>query len=77
MENLRRYISANVLIDPLLLLSKTNMPLYTGIAIRCSSIRTIQTDTWDTDNFILLADEDGNVLMEEADSLIFYEEVTA
>lgn len=76
LENLRKYISANVLIEPLLLLSKINMSLYTGAAFRSSSVRKLQTDTFDTDNIVMLADEDGNVLMEEADSLIFFEEVT-
>lgn len=76
LENLRKYISANVLIDPLLLLSKINMPLYTGAAFRSSSVQKLQTDDWNTDDIVLLADEDGNVLMEEADSIIFFEEVT-
>lgn len=76
LENLRKYISANVLIDPLLLLSKINMPLYTGAAFRSSSVQNLQTDDWNTDDIVLLADEDGNVLMEEADSMIFFEEET-
>lgn len=76
LENLRKYISANVLIEPLLLLSKINLPLYTGAAFRSSSVQKLQTDDWNTDDIIMLADENGNVLMEEADSLIFFEEET-
>ena len=75
LEDMRRYISANVLIDPLILLTKINVAHYTGAAFRHSVRQTLQTDAWDMDNINLLADENGVVLMEEAGSKILYEEV--
>ena len=65
-----------MLIDPLILLSKIRLPHYTGTAFRHSASQMFQTPEWNTDNINLLADENNNVLIEEADSLIFYEEVT-
>lgn len=76
LESMRRYIAANVLIDPLILLSKIKAPLYTGAAFRRSVVQTIKTAEWDMENINLLADENNKVLMEEAGNLIFYEEVT-
>lgn len=76
LDDMRRYVSANVLIDPLILLSKVKAPHYTGSAFRHSIKQTIQTDAWDTDNVNMLADENDVVLMEEAESKILYEEVS-
>ena len=75
LKSLRRYAPENMLIDPLILLSKVNAPFYTGIAFRRAVIQAAQTEAWDMDGINLLTDENNNVLMEEADSLIFYEEV--
>lgn len=76
LDDMRRYISANVLIDPLILLSKINMPHYTGAAFRHSIKQTLTTEAWNLDNINLLADETGKVLMEEAENKVFFEEVT-
>lgn len=75
LEDMRRYISANVLIDPLILLTKIDMTHYVGAAFRHSVCQTMQTPAWDMDNINLLTDENGIVLMEEAGSKILYEEV--
>ena len=75
LEDMRRYISANVLIDPLILLTKIDMTHYVGAAFRHSVRQTMQTPAWDMDNINLLTDENGIVLMEEAGSKILYEEV--
>lgn len=75
LEDMRRYVSANVLIDPLILLTKIDMPHYAGAAFRHSVRQTMQTPAWDMDNINLLTDENGIVLMEEAGSKILYEEV--
>lgn len=76
LEDMRRYISANVLIDPLILLTEIKMTHYAGAAFRHSVRQTMQTPEWPMDNINMLTDETGRVLMEEADSLIMYEEVT-
>ena len=75
LEDMRRYISANVLIDPLILLTKIDMTHYVGAAFRHSVRQTMQTPAWDMDSINLLTDENGIVLMEEAGSKILYEEV--
>ena len=73
--DMRRYVAANVLIDPLILLSKIKIPHYTGAAFRHSNKQTITTETWTMDNINLLADENGNVLIEDAGKKVLYEEV--
>ena len=75
LDDMRRYISANVLIDPLILLSKIKVPHYTGSAFRHSIRQTLTTEEWDVENINLLADENSKVLMEEAENKVFYEEV--
>lgn len=75
LDDMRRYISANVLIDPLILLSKIKIPHYTGSAFRHSIKQTLTTEEWDVNNINLLADENSKVLMEEAENKVFYEEV--
>ena len=75
LDDMRRYISANVLIDPLILLSKIRVPHYTGSAFRHSIKQTLTTEEWDLDNINLLADENSKVLMEEAENKVFFEEV--
>ena len=75
LDDMRRYVSANVLIDPLILLSKIKIPHYTGSAFRHSIKQTLTTEEWDMDNINLLADENSKVLMEEAENKVFYEEV--
>ncbi len=74
LDDMRRYISANMLINPLILLSKNRMPHYTGTALRFSTKQTLTTDTWDTDSINLLADEDGAVLL-DVNNTVLYEEV--
>lgn len=73
--DMRRYVAANVLIDPLILLSKIKIPHYTGSAFRHSIKQTLTTEEWDMENINLLADENSKVLMEEAENKVFYEEV--
>lgn len=75
LDDMRRYVSANVLIDPLILLSKIKVPHYTGSAFRHSIKQTLTTEEWDLDNINLLADENSKVLMEEAENKVFFEEV--
>lgn len=75
LDDMRRYISANVLIDPLILLSKIKVPHYTGSAFRHSIKQTLTTEEWDLNNINLLADENSKVLMEEAENKVFFEEV--
>lgn len=75
LDDMRRYVAANVLIDPLILLSKIKIPHYTGSAFRHSIKQTLTTEDWDMDNINLLADENSKVLMEEAENKVFYEEV--
>lgn len=77
LDDMRRYVAANVLIDPLILLSKIKVPHYTGAAFRHSIKQTLTTEPWDLDNINLLADENSKVLMEEAENKIFFEEVAA
>lgn len=75
LEGMRRYVSANVLIDPLILLTKTNIAHYVGVAFRHSVRQTMQMPAWDTDSINLLTDENGVVLMDEAGNKTLYEEV--
>lgn len=75
LEEMRRYISANILIDPLILLTKIKVPHYTGSAFRHSIRQHLDMQPWAMDNINMLADENGVVLMEEAESKILYEEV--
>ena len=74
LDDMRRYVAANVLIDPLILLSKIKIPHYTGSAFRHSIKQTLTTEEWDMENINLLADENSKVLM-EAENKVFYEEV--
>jgi hypothetical protein len=75
LDDMRRYVAANVLIDPLILLSKIKVPHYTGSAFRHSIKQTLTTEAWDMDGINLLTDENSKVLMEEAENKVFYEEV--
>lgn len=75
LDDMRRYVAANVLIDPLILLSKIKIPHYTGSAFRHSIKQTLTTEEWDMENINLLADENSKVLMEDAENKVFYEEV--
>ena len=75
LDDMRRYVAANVLIDPLILLSKIKIPHYTGSAFRHSIKQTLTTEAWDMDGINLLTDENSKVLMEEAENKVFYEEV--
>ena len=75
LDDMRRYVAANVLIDPLILLSEIKIPHYTGSAFRHSIKQTLTTEEWDVENINLLADENSKVLMEEAENKVFYEEV--
>ena len=75
LENMRRYISANVLIDPLILLTKIKMTYFIGAAFRHSVRQQMKTPTWDAGGITMLADENGKVLVEEAGGKIMYEEV--
>lgn len=75
LNDMRRYIAANVLIDPLILLTKIRAPHYTGAAFRSGVKQQMLCDSWSTSNIQMLADENGSVLMEEAENKILYEEV--
>lgn len=77
LDDMRCYIAANVLIDPLILISKIKVPHYTGSAFRHSMKQTITTEKWNLDNINLLTDENGKVLLEEAENKVFFEEVNA
>lgn len=74
LSDMRRYLAANILIDPLILLSKIKVPHYTGSALRHSIKRELTTNVWALEHIILLADENGRVLMEEAENKVFFEE---
>lgn len=76
LEDIRRYVSANMLIDPLILLSQAKTPHYTGAALRCSTKQSLTTDAWDTDSINLLTDEDGVVLLDADNITVLYEEAT-
>lgn len=77
LDTMRRYVSANILIDPRILLTTTDCPHYTGAAFRNGIKQSMQCTAWNMDNIQMLADEQGDVLIEDADSKILYEEVTA
>lgn len=72
---LRRYVSAGVRLDPLILLSGTQMPHYTGSAFRRAAKQTLTSDAWDTNAVNLLADENGKVLVDGPDNNVLFEEV--
>ncbi len=77
LDDMRRHIAANVLIDPLILLSKIKLPHYTGAAFRISIKQSVTTETWSgTSSINLLADENGSVLSEK-NNYILFEEVTS
>jgi len=75
LDDMRRYVSANVLIDPIILLTKINTPHFVGATFRHSIRQEMTTQPWDMSNIVLLTDEEGAVLMEQAESKILYEEV--
>lgn len=75
LDDMRRYVSANVLIDPTILLTKIKAPHYVGAAFRHSVKQTMTVPPWDMTNIVMLTDEAGKVLIEEAESKILYEEV--
>lgn len=77
LDDMRRYVAANVLIDPLILLTKIKTPHYVGAAFRRAIRQTMTTLSWDMSNIYLLTDENGAVLMEEAESKILFEEVSS
>ena len=72
-DNMRGYISSNILINPVILLTKINMPIFVGSVYRIASKQTIKSDSWDLshtvtftdENDALLTDENGDVLYEE------------
>lgn len=74
LEDMRRYISANVLIDPRILLTRTSFTHYTGAAFRRSARQSMKTSSWDTEHITLLTDENGAVLLEDSGKVL-YEEV--
>lgn len=75
LADMRRNISANVIINPLIFLNKVNFANYTGAAFRCSVKQNIQTNEWETENLALLTDETGVVLTEGSENKVLYEEV--
>lgn len=76
LDTLRTYISAAIVIAPKILLRDVETKYYTGAAFRHSVVTSMQTPPWSTSNFVLLTDEDNQVLIDGAKS-VFYEEVTA
>lgn len=50
LDDMRRYISANILIDPLIILTKKNMTYYAGAVLRCSVKQTITMEAWNAEN---------------------------
>lgn len=74
LENLRRYISSNVLIDSFLILTEAKMTLYAGTALRSSIKQTLKMPVWDTSNIVLLTNEKGAVLTDENNNILFEED---
>ena len=91
LESMRRYISANILIDPTILLTAPVLNLYTGAAFRTGIKQDVKStgwdgkrkddpddpSDWDLDGISMLADEAGTVLLEDAGNLVLFEEVTS
>lgn len=77
LADMRRYVAANVLIDPLILLTEFKMTHYVGSAFRHSIKQSLKTDEWDNSCINILTDENQDVLVDGADNLVLYEEVTA
>lgn len=75
LDTLCVYISAAIVIAPKILLRDVETKYYTGAAFRHSAVTSMQTPSWSTSNFILLTDEDNQVLIDGTKS-VFYEEVT-
>jgi hypothetical protein len=75
LDDMRRYIAANVYIDPRILLTEITAPHYVGAAFRFGVKQQLSSDSWNMDNIQMLTDENGKVLMEEAENKIMYEEV--
>lgn len=67
-EDMRKYISANVLINPLILLTKIKGTYYIGTALR-SRMRHKMTSQKPSDT-LLLVDENSNVLVDENGKLL-------
>lgn len=76
LDTLRAYISAAIVIAPKILLRDVETHYYTGAAFRHSTVTNMQTPSWDTSRFVLLTDEENQVLIDGTKS-VFYEEVTA
>ncbi len=77
LDTLRRYISANIAINPTITLKESDLKLYAGLAIRTSFARNISTaDTAETiETIALLADENGDLLADEQNKIL-YEVIT-
>lgn len=77
LDTLRRYISANIAINPTITLKESDLKLYAGLAIRTSFARNISTfDTAETIETIgLLTDENGYFLADEQNKIL-YEVIT-
>ena len=77
LDTLRRYISANMAINPTITLKESDLKLYAGLAIRTSFARNISTsDTAETiETIALLADENGDLLADEQNKIL-YEVIT-
>ncbi len=63
LEDMRRYVSANVLIDPLILLTKIKGTYYIGSALRSRVCHKMTSGEYAT--VFVLVDENGNVLVDE------------
>lgn len=65
LNDMRRYVAANVLIDPLIMLSKIKVPHYMCVATRCAVKRIIISEKGDMSDISLFADEDVCLLTDE------------
>lgn len=73
LDNMREYVSANILIDPLILLTQSKLSHYVGAAFRYAARQTMQTPSLNTDSITLLTDECGVVLVGENNNVMYEE----
>lgn len=76
LQDMRRYISANVLINPRLLMSETRLNQYVGTALRQSVRQSATSSAWSAQGKAFLSDENGDVLIDGAGYVLFEEDLT-
>lgn len=74
LDDMRQRVSANMMIDPLISLSKIDVKHGIGTAFRCSICSTIQMSAWDMSHIDPLTEENGSCLTDELGEVL-YEEV--